>query len=573
MVWLAAMALVPAGALAAAGARSPVRPTPAAAPPKAGAAVPYGHPDFYPTPERPIGSRGDGSGVFPGARPVTDWDEKTGRNVLWKTLMPNWGHGCPIVVGERVFLTAEPGWKSDWPALLCVNARDGRILWERPINHLAVAVADAAGREAIARTWRDLMARYRLAYNLFNLYFYSDDKEGGIRKFADHGFTYGGWSGGGYGQLRKMRFADAEAHKADLKTIARAGLDLETWQHECGMGTSCVGQIFATPASDGQSVYVATAFGSFAGFDLDGNLRWMQFVRGEASQGGNDYCKNARSPLLYRDLFISDIANVVRAFDRRTGQVRWAHEIFGTHTIMSPVVLTVGGTDVLLCVGPHAYRLPDGKPLPVEGWSSAGARAVLNTDHRDTVFFTGGGEHGGWEGKGDCPTPPPAAVRFALQGERLTAKVLWCGAGGERLCEHTALTYHDGQLYHGRGLILDAATGKVLAGSTDRRGNRAVPQTRQFVLIAGDRVYGLHEGRGSETQPAQTGVCEVYTLDGRKVAESTLSNAPPEGEKKEQIVATHGYNTWRFTYACPFTVAGERLYVRSNDYLFCLGPK
>jgi hypothetical protein len=505
--------------------------------------------------------------------PVTDWDEKTGRNVLWKTAMPNWGHSCPIVVGDRVFLTAEPGWKSDWPALLCVAAADGRILWQRELNHLAVALPDAAERAAVARTWHDLMAQYRLAYNLFNFYFYHDDKEAGIRKFAENGFTYGGWSGGGYGQLRKMRFADTEAHRANLKTAARGGLNLETWEHQCGMGTSCVGQVFATPAGDGQFVYVATAFGSFACFDLEGNLRWMQFVRGEPSQGGNDYCKNARSPLLYKDLFISDIENVVRAFDRRTGQLKWSYPIFGAHTIMSPVVLTIGGTDVLLSVGPHAYRLPEGKPLTVEGWSSTGARAVLDTDHRDTVFFTGGGEHGGWEGKGDCPTPPPAAVRFSLKGDALQAKVLWSGVNGERLCEHTALTYFGGKLYHGRGLILDAATGKVLAGSTERRGNRAVPQTRQFVLIAGDRVYGLHEGRGGETEPAQTGVCEVYTLQGRKIAESTLSNAPPDGEKKEQIIAIHGYNTWRFSYACPFTVAGDRLYVRSNDYLFCLGPK
>lgn len=41
----------------------------------------------------------------------------------------------------------------------------------------------------------------------------------------------------------------------------------------------------------------------------------------------------------------------------------------------------------------------------------------------------------------------------------------------------------------------------------------------------------------------------------------------------EQIFAIHGYNTWRFSYACPFTVAGDRLYVRSNDYLYGLGPK
>ena len=32
-----------------------------------GNALPLGHKDFYPTPDRPVGFRGDGSGVFPGA--------------------------------------------------------------------------------------------------------------------------------------------------------------------------------------------------------------------------------------------------------------------------------------------------------------------------------------------------------------------------------------------------------------------------------------------------------------------------------------------------------------------------
>jgi len=38
---------------------------------------PYGHKDFYPSAERPIGFRGDGNGSFPGATPVTEWWEHT----------------------------------------------------------------------------------------------------------------------------------------------------------------------------------------------------------------------------------------------------------------------------------------------------------------------------------------------------------------------------------------------------------------------------------------------------------------------------------------------------------------
>ncbi len=51
-------------------------------------------------------------------------------------------------------------------------------------------------------------------------------------------------------------------------------------------------------------------------------------------------------------------------------------------------------------------------------------------------------------------------------------------------------------------------------------------------------------------------------------------NAVVEGEKQKQIAANHKYDSgWGFSYSAPFTVAGHRLYVRSNDYLWCLGEQ
>ena len=531
--------------------------------------------------EAVIGHRGDGSGVYPSADPPIEWDGRTGKNILWKAPMPNWGHSCPIEVpspvpgaGARVFVMVEPGWKSDWPVLLCLDARDGRELWRREVNHLAAAVPDPARRQQIAATWHELLGRYREAYTLFNGYFYSKDREAGAAAFERHGFLYGGWSGGGYGQLRKMRFKDAEAYRRQIRTIEAGGLNLETWQHQCGMGTSCVGQAFPTPLSDGRFVYVATGLHSFACFDLNGNARWLRSVPGARSQGGKDYCKNARQPLLCKDLFISDVGNLVRAFDRRSGELRWSHETPSGHCIVSPVVLKVGQTDVLWTAGPAAFLLPGGRPLEVRGWTNEGACAVLNTDRPDTVFFSGGGEHGGWEAKGNCETPPPAAVRLSLNGGLLQAKVLWSGVDGQKLCCHTGLVYCAGKLYHPAGIVLDAATGKVLAGSSDRKSrNRATPATRQDLAIAGGRIYGLHEGRGSETEAPQEGIAEVHSLDGRKLAENRLANDPPSGEKVRQIIEQVGYRTWRFNYACPFCIAGGRIYIRSYDWLYCIGRK
>jgi outer membrane protein assembly factor BamB len=81
-----------------------------------------GSPDFYPTPERPIGWRADGSGQYPAAQPVANWSQK--RNLLWRAEV---GTGCssPLLVGNRVVITGEPD------LLVCVDAATGKELWRK----------------------------------------------------------------------------------------------------------------------------------------------------------------------------------------------------------------------------------------------------------------------------------------------------------------------------------------------------------------------------------------------------------------------------------------------------------
>jgi outer membrane protein assembly factor BamB len=74
-------------------------------------------------PADPIGWRGDGSGRYPSATPPLEWSET--KNVLWKTAIGPNRYSSPIVVGDRVFVTADPA------RLVCVNAGDGRILWDK----------------------------------------------------------------------------------------------------------------------------------------------------------------------------------------------------------------------------------------------------------------------------------------------------------------------------------------------------------------------------------------------------------------------------------------------------------
>jgi outer membrane protein assembly factor BamB len=83
-----------------------------------------------------IGWRNDGTGSFPQAAPVKSWDEKKKLNILWKANVGKLSYSSPIVVGDRVLVTAEPA------QLVCLDAKDGAKLWEKSngVDQLAGAV-------------------------------------------------------------------------------------------------------------------------------------------------------------------------------------------------------------------------------------------------------------------------------------------------------------------------------------------------------------------------------------------------------------------------------------------------
>jgi len=69
------------------------------------------------------GFRGDGSGRFPDAAPPIEWGAE--KNIRWTTKIGPNKYSAPVVVDGRIFLVAEPA------QLVCVDAADGRILWQK----------------------------------------------------------------------------------------------------------------------------------------------------------------------------------------------------------------------------------------------------------------------------------------------------------------------------------------------------------------------------------------------------------------------------------------------------------
>jgi outer membrane protein assembly factor BamB len=92
---------------------------------------------FRATPERPFGWRGDGSGRFPGATPVTEWSPT--KNVRWNALVGR-SYSSPILTEEFVFVTSEPN------LLLCIRRNDGTVQWKLPLT--PALLSDPKSRKA-----------------------------------------------------------------------------------------------------------------------------------------------------------------------------------------------------------------------------------------------------------------------------------------------------------------------------------------------------------------------------------------------------------------------------------------
>jgi outer membrane protein assembly factor BamB len=91
------------------------------------------------------------TGVADGQYPPLRWDAEKGTNILWKTPIPGLGHSCPVIWGERLFVTTaisgdpkatfKPGLYGDVDSVddrsvhtwnvYCLDRKRGKVLWDQ----------------------------------------------------------------------------------------------------------------------------------------------------------------------------------------------------------------------------------------------------------------------------------------------------------------------------------------------------------------------------------------------------------------------------------------------------------
>ncbi|HLF91875.1 MAG TPA: PQQ-binding-like beta-propeller repeat protein [Planctomycetota bacterium] len=497
--------------------------------------APLGSPKHAPTPENPIGWRGDGSGRYPGATPPTVWArKKSGNNyatqgILYMTRLPNGGVSCPIIVGDRIFVTTEV---SD---LVCIEKATGRVLWIRSNPEFeGVSAEERKATPAYAEKLEPLSAQL-------------------AKLNAELVEQCNGQSG-------SRNPLPAQAKKAEIEKQIQAELGaIDKKRFERNWAQAVFGFAGPTPVSDGKRVFAFFTTGVSVCYDLNGNRKWIQRGQGMGSEHGN-----FASPVLCGNRFVV-WANEMRGYDAETGKLAWTVPAKCHNTYGSLFRVFAGGEWVAGFQAGYFVRVRDGQaiwgnyvlgdavPTPIVeaghlfawmGYPVAGGENPPFRAWKLPAGAEGGKVSAGWEFKMEW-----APDQLVIDKKKNPFDRSFCASP----------LFVDGLIYQvteGGGLIVnDAATGELVY-------RRVLPMKSKTEYwgwagasasptLAGKHIYLMdNQGTTIVLQPGRT-----Y----KEVALNVLEDSK-DGKTQEQNVSTPVFE-------------GSRMYYRTPGYLYCIGER
>ena len=428
----------------------------------------------------PVGWRTDGTGRYADARVPMQWSSE--QNVLWSTSMPERSNAIPCIVGNRIFVCAEP------EMLLCVDAADGQILWKVSHSYMDLLDDDAAAEA------RQILADAEQA----------DQKRGQLP-----------------GQLKPLQRKlkknpdDAEltqqvaAIKQEIEQLQAISDKAAQLRRPDAHGVN--GHSTPTPVSDGQHVYVLAGNGVAAAYDMNGKRQWARLIERPKHGWGQ-----SSSPVLIDDKLIV-LINRLYALDKDTGEEIW--QTASDQHWGSPVPMRIGEVDVIVTPGGDIIRAADGHAL-VRDLAKLEYSAPLV--HDDVIYFM--------QGK-------PAAYRLpeTVEGDSVTPDKLWpdLEIKGDRY--YASPVYHDGIVYaiqlQSRLTAMDAATGQHLYEKKLDLGEGTIYPS---LVVAGNVIFASSDnGTTIVIQPGRE-----YVELGRNHLEPFRSSPVCVGDRL--YVRTHG---------------------------------
>jgi outer membrane protein assembly factor BamB len=478
-----------------------------------------------PAPETYFGWRGDGSGRYPTAKPPTVWARKKGatQGIVYMTRLPNGGVSCPIIVGDRIFLTTEV---SD---LVCLSKADGRVLWIRSNPEFEGVPAEErkafAGLEPLSAQLAKLNA---------DLVDQCNTAPAGNRNPLA-----------------------AQAKKAEVeKQIEKELGAIDKKRFERNWAQAVFGFAGPTPVSDGKRVFAFFTTGVSCCYDLNGNRKWIARGAGMGSEHGN-----FASPVLCGNRFVV-WSNEMRGYDADTGKLVWTVPAKSNNTYGS-LFRVFAGEWVAGFQSGYFVRVRDGQPI----WGNYVFGDAVPTP------IVEGGHLFAWMGYPVVGGDKAPFKAWKLPGSAEAGKV---SAGWDFKMEWApdempvdkkknpfdrsfcaSPLFVDGLIYQmteGGGLFVnDAASGELVY----RKILPMKPKTEYWgwagasasPTLAGKYIY-LMDNQGT-TVVIQAG--RVY----KEVAINVLEDSK-DGKTQEQNVSTPVFE-------------GSRMYYRTPGYLYCIG--
>ncbi|MBM4163126.1 MAG: hypothetical protein FJ222_01590 [Lentisphaerae bacterium] len=356
-----------------------------------------------------VGWRGDGTGRFPGVTAPLHWDKA--ECLVWKTPTPKWSNASPILVGDRIFLCAEPD------SLLCLNKLTGEILWQHSNSY--ADIAPEADRDAIRTKMVQVVAIDTRMKEL-------QSKLRPLEKTA------------------KEKPGDAEvqaaitANKTEQSVLREERKAVQDYAmpstHAANGFSSC------TPATDGSRIFAFFGSGVAVAYDLEGTRLWSRVVEKPTEGWGH-----SASPVLADGRLVIQVRDV-HGLDPATGKTVWT--VKSKPRWGACVGAVIDGQGVVITANGELIRAKDGLVLAS---GLHGLEYCAPLVHEGVVYFIeNGGKAFRLPAKADGSEKPELLWQTSPPKDRYYASPL----------------YHDGAIYcinqNRVYSIIDAKDGKVL---------------------------------------------------------------------------------------------------------------
>jgi outer membrane protein assembly factor BamB len=433
------------------------------------------------------------------------------KNILWMTELSHRSNATPIVAGNRVFVMAEPD------ELLCLDRHTGKVLWTAAVNYYEALTP------AERRAYPDLRTRV-------------EPLLGELKREKDF--------------VKRLRLR-TRIQKL-LTQIDAARFAWKTDGHfEAHFGI--VGFTTPTPVSDGRHVWVWCGNGVAACYDLDGRRRWITRVPA-------DELSYSSSPAL-ADGTLAVFQHRLVGLDAATGQVRWQQKKI-RHNTAAVLAARLAGVAVFVSQRGDVVRARDGKLLYSERGSSGSSdtgwapsvilgevvyQPKFGVNHLNVLDFAGAGGDA-WKPKRTAIEVPTERQFNGRAVDRMTAGSPLVVGGRAYLVDIYSTFY-----------AVDLGARKLLyRRDTGLRGvfhYNALPLAASATLVGKHIIIQDNQGTALVLQPGDT-----YRLVGKNRLATQLDRYWPIPAQE-----TVGYS--------PPVADGNRLYIRGERYLYCIGRK